>query len=68
MYGFMQRHLNISLKSPEATSVARACGFNWKAVPEFYDFWRNTLHEKKFETHSILNYDQTVCTTVQNVP
>ena len=43
MNGFTQRYKNISLRSSEATSVARACGFNWKAVSEFYDIWRNIL-------------------------
>ena len=68
MYGSMQRHENISLRSPEATSVAKACGFNRKVVAEFYNIWRNILFEKKFEAHSIFNYDETGCTTVQNVP
>ena len=46
MYGFMQRHQNISLRSPEATSVARVCGFNRKVGCEFYDIWRNIVCEK----------------------
>ena len=68
MYGFMQRHHSIILRCPEATSVARACGFNRKVVSEFYHIWRNIFHEKKFEAHSIFNYDETGCTTDQNVP
>ena len=67
MHGFTQCHQNISLRSPEATSVARACGFNRKAVSELYDIRRNILHEKMFGAHSILNYDETGCTIVQNV-
>ena len=68
MYGFLNRHQNLSLRTPEATSVARAQGFNKKAVTDFFEIWKKVLEDKKFQAHSIFNYDETGCTTVADVP
>lgn len=42
---FMARH-NLSVRKPEPTSVARANGFNQKAVYEFFDLLESVIKEK----------------------
>uniref|UniRef100_A0A8D9EKN5 HTH CENPB-type domain-containing protein n=1 Tax=Cacopsylla melanoneura TaxID=428564 RepID=A0A8D9EKN5_9HEMI len=45
LYGFLKRNPQISLRSPEKTSLARAKGFNRTAVGKFFDLL-HTLNEQ----------------------
>ena len=53
VYGFMKRHPNLSLRSPEATSAARAAGFNRVEVADFFGLL-DTLREPQFPSKSDL--------------
>ncbi|XP_041364096.1 uncharacterized protein LOC121379517 [Gigantopelta aegis] len=44
VYGFLKRHQMLSLRTPEATSAARAAGFNKVVVMNFYRLL-NSLYE-----------------------
>lgn len=57
--GFRKRHPQISLRSPEATSAARAQGFNRVAVDKFYDLYEHIIVTKKIPPHRIYNVDET---------
>lgn len=63
--GFKKRHPEISLRSPEATSIARAQGFNAVSVNKFFEILKSVLEDKNFPSHRIFNVDETGITTVQ---
>ena len=46
--GFLKRHPDISLRSPEPTSVARARGFNRPHVDRFFTLLSDILRKKKY--------------------
>lgn len=65
---FMKRHTNLSVRSPEATSLARATAFNEHNIKCFFDLLEPLISKLATGGQSIFNLDETGCTTVQRVP
>ncbi|XP_065312773.1 uncharacterized protein LOC135922302 [Gordionus sp. m RMFG-2023] len=61
---FIKRNPTISLRTPEATSIARATNFNMKMVDLFFNYLTVT-RENNFLPCDIYNMDETGLTTVQ---
>ena len=61
--GFKQR-LNLSIRTPEATSIGRASAFNRHNVNLYFSNLARTLDEYKFEARQIFNLDETGITSV----
>ena len=61
---FMKRHPDLKLRSPEATSLARATGFNDQAVSAYFDSYERLVSDNGFRPEAIFNMDETGHTTV----
>ncbi|XP_011875210.1 PREDICTED: uncharacterized protein LOC105566092 isoform X2 [Vollenhovia emeryi] len=59
LHGFMQRHSNISLRKPEATSAARAMGFNKVSVKKYFDLLTSIVQTRNITADRIFNVDET---------
>ncbi|KAF2883233.1 hypothetical protein ILUMI_22938 [Ignelater luminosus] len=65
---FLSRHTNLTLKTPESTSVARAKGFNRHKVCHFYENLESAIEKNNIEASKLYNMDETGISTTSNKP
>lgn len=64
LYSFLARNPTIRLRTPEATSLARAMGFNKVSVDKFFELLTSLQEKYNFPPEKIWNVDETGITTV----
>ncbi|KAJ8936819.1 hypothetical protein NQ318_015286 [Aromia moschata] len=62
---FMSRHPDLSLRTPESTSLMRCVGFNRPQVERFFNGLSLLMEKFKFQPYNIYNCDETAASTVQ---
>ena len=63
--GFMKRHGELSIRSPQPTSLSRAVGFNRPRVQQLFDVYKLLLHSGTYDASRIWNMDESGISKVQ---
>lgn len=64
-YNFMRSNPQLSLRRPEATSLARVQGFNKENVMHFFDLLEQAVKDNNINENTIFNVDESEFSTVQ---
>ncbi|XP_023311994.1 uncharacterized protein LOC111692299 [Anoplophora glabripennis] len=64
LFGFLRRNPNLSLRTPEATSLSRSTSFNKHNIGQFFDNVQNVYERFTISAADIWNCDETGLTTV----
>lgn len=61
---FLKRNPQLSIRSPQATSISRVVGFNKPKVDKFFQVYGDELAKHKFDAKNIWNMDESGITNV----
>lgn len=62
--GFLARHPELSIRTPEPTCLSRAVGFNKPSVKKFFDIYKTELDKELYKPDCIFNMDESGLTVV----
>ena len=63
--GYLKRNPTVSFRTPEATSLSRATGFNETQVQKFFTNLHSVMEKETFSANRMYNVDETGISTVQ---